>query len=136
MSGCEWQINDQPTYRGTRALGLLMNVRMVNSVFEDRHRPEFDPDANTREVPVFTERVRFAWRSCRHPQLARRNARLRRSGQLRVRTRRLAPAGVPESRGGRVIEACDRQGMVIILGCFYQRQDQVLESDAAVRAGG
>jgi hypothetical protein len=31
------------------AEGLLMNVRMVNAVFEDRSRPEFDPDANTDE---------------------------------------------------------------------------------------
>src|SRR5262249_12821629 len=37
---------------------------------------------------------------------------------------------------GRVIEACDRAGLVVILGCFYQRQDQVLADEAAVRAGG
>jgi hypothetical protein len=37
-------------------------------------------------------------------------------------------------RIGRVIEACDRQGIVVILGCFYQRQDQVLENDDAIRA--
>jgi hypothetical protein len=35
----------------------------------------------------------------------------------------------------RVIEACDRQGAVVILGCFYQRQDQLLKDEAAVRAG-
>ena len=35
----------------------------------------------------------------------------------------------------RVIEACDRNGVVVILGCFYQRQDQVLRDEAAVRAG-
>ena len=32
-----------------------------------------------------------------------------------------------------VIEACDRRGAVVILGCFYQRQDQVLRDESAVR---
>ena len=35
----------------------------------------------------------------------------------------------------RVIEACDRSGAIVILGCYYQRQDQVLQDEAAVRAG-
>ena len=34
-----------------------MNVRMVNSVFEDRGKPDFDPEANTdrflRQVPDY-----------------------------------------------------------------------------------
>jgi len=34
-----------------------------------------------------------------------------------------------------VIEDCDRQGAVVILGCYYQRQDQILKNDDAVRAG-
>ena len=34
-----------------------------------------------------------------------------------------------------MIEGCDRLGLVVILGCFYQRQDQVLAGEAAVRAG-
>src|SRR5262249_53419372 len=38
-------------------------------------------------------------------------------------------------RVGRVIEACDRQGLAVILGCYYQRQDQVLKDEQAVRAG-
>ena len=35
----------------------------------------------------------------------------------------------------RVIEACDRLGVAVILGCFYQRQDQILRDDDAIRAG-
>ncbi|MCZ7640289.1 MAG: beta-lactamase family protein [Verrucomicrobia bacterium] len=42
-----WLINDRPTNAGSAAEGLLMNVRMVNAVFEDRARPDFDPEANT-----------------------------------------------------------------------------------------
>lgn len=43
----KWLFNGQVTYPGTRAEGLLLNVRMVNSVFEDRRQPEFDAQANT-----------------------------------------------------------------------------------------
>lgn len=43
-----WLINGRPTNPGSLAEGLLMNVRMVNAVFEDRAiHPEFDPEANT-----------------------------------------------------------------------------------------
>ncbi len=34
-----------------------------------------------------------------------------------------------------MIEACDRCGAAVILGCYYQRQDQVLRDERAVRAG-
>ena len=38
------------------------------------------------------------------------------------------------ARVRRVIEACDRHGLVVILGCFYQMQDQILKDENAVRA--
>lgn len=31
----KWRLNGEVAYRGTKAEGLLMNVRMVNAVFED-----------------------------------------------------------------------------------------------------
>jgi len=34
-----------------------------------------------------------------------------------------------------VVDACDRHGIVVILGGYYQRQDQVLQNKSAVRAG-
>jgi hypothetical protein len=37
-------------------------------------------------------------------------------------------------RVARVINACDRLGLVVILGCFYQRQDETLRDADAVRA--
>ncbi|MBT3265498.1 DUF4185 domain-containing protein, partial [Candidatus Poribacteria bacterium] len=43
----QWRINGEITYPGAQAEGLLMNVRMVNSTFEDRNRNDFDSDANT-----------------------------------------------------------------------------------------
>src|SRR5690606_14945308 len=49
------------------------------------------------------------------------------------------PDGTPRpsylARVSRVVEACDRLGMVVILGCYYQRQDQVLRDEDAVREG-
>jgi len=53
----QWRLNGRVTYPGTQAEGLLMNVRMVNAVFEDTHRPGFDADENTSEfikkIPVY-----------------------------------------------------------------------------------
>jgi hypothetical protein len=56
IDGDRWLINGRVTYPGAAAEGRLMNVRMVNAVFED-DRPRdawpavlpatFDPDANT-----------------------------------------------------------------------------------------
>ena len=47
LRAARWCINDELTNRGTRAEGLLMNVRMVNAVFEDRRKPDLDPEAIT-----------------------------------------------------------------------------------------
>src|SRR5262245_27881551 len=47
LRAARWYINDELTNRGTSAEGLLMNVRMVNAVFEDRHKPDLDPAAIT-----------------------------------------------------------------------------------------
>ncbi len=49
-----WCLNGRLTYPGTQAEGLLMNVRMVNAVFEDTHRPGFDTKENTSE---FTAKI-------------------------------------------------------------------------------
>ena len=129
----KWHINGEITYPGAQAEGLLMNVRMVNSTFEDRNRDDFDSDANTaaflERIPDYhAEGVRAftlnlqgglpgyegALNSAFEP-----NGALRASYLQRIR---------------RVVEACDKQGIVVILGCFYQRQDQVLEDDDAIRA--
>ena len=44
-----WHISGEVTCPGSRAEGLLTNVRMVNAVFEDARRPDFDAEANTAE---------------------------------------------------------------------------------------
>ncbi|MBN1506406.1 MAG: DUF1593 domain-containing protein [Sedimentisphaerales bacterium] len=129
-----WFLNEQVTYRGTRAEGLLMNVRMVNSVFEDRGRPDFDPNANTEEflaqIPDYVAHGVRAFTICLQGGMpgyeGAVNSAFNADGSLRNSYLR---------RVRRVIEACDRHGAAVILGCYYQRQDQVLADEAAVRAG-
>ncbi len=129
-----WFINGAVTYRGARAEGLLMNVRMVNAVFEDVRRPAFDPEANTQRflealphyvshgVRAFT--INFQGGMPGYEGAV--NSAFDADGNLR---------GAYLQRVRRVIEACDRRGAVVILGCYYQRQDQVLKDAGAVRAG-
>ena len=129
-----WYLNGRLTYPSTQAEGLLMNVRMVNSVFEDKRRTGFDTDENTSEfiarIPEYVEHgVRAftinlqggfpgyegAVNSAFNP-----DGSLRKDYMQRVR---------------QVIEACDRNGAVVILRCYYQRQDQILRDEKAVRTG-
>jgi CubicO group peptidase (beta-lactamase class C family) len=129
-----WRINGQPTYCGTRAEGLLMNVRMVNAVFEDRKKPTFDPDANTdkflAQLPDYAAHGIRAVTLCLqggYPGYeGAENSAFRADGSLR---------GSYLRRVRRAIEACDRHGVAVILGCYYQRQDQILRDESAVRAG-
>src|SRR5262245_42673833 len=44
LEGGRWHINGAVTYPGAAAEGLLLNVRMVNAVFEDSKRKDFDPE--------------------------------------------------------------------------------------------
>ena len=130
----QWTINGRVTYPGARAEGLLMNVRMVNSIFEDRKRPDFDADANTAAfiaripdyaacgVAAFTVGLQGGMPGYEGAV----NSAFNPDGSLR-------PSYLERAR--RVIVACDENGVVVILGCYYQRQDQVLEDKRAVRAG-
>jgi CubicO group peptidase (beta-lactamase class C family) len=134
IKGDRWFLNEVVTYAGAKAQGRLMNVRMVNAVFEDARRPEFQADANTeRFLKALPDYV---------------------SHGVRAFTINLQ-GGMPGYEGAvnsafdadgnlgaaylwrvrRVVEACDREGAVVILGCYYQRQDQILTDEAAVRAG-
>jgi hypothetical protein len=130
----KWYLNGQITYPMTSAEGLLMNVRMVNSTFEDLNRSDFDPAANTESflaqipayvaygVRAFTLNLQGGWPGYR----GARNSAFNPDGTLR-------PSYL--ERIGRVVDACDRYGAVIILGCYYQAQDQVLTDDEALRRG-
>jgi len=134
IQGGKWHINGQVTYPGTRAEGLLMNVRMVNSVFEDRRKPDFDAQANTdrflERIPDYAAHGVRAFTICLQGGMP---------GYEGALNSAFEPDGcLRESylaRVRRVIEACDAQGVVVILGCYYQRQDQILADETAVRSG-
>jgi hypothetical protein len=109
-----------------------MNVRMVNSVFEDRRRPDFDADANTArfiaQIPDYVGHGVRAFTIGLQGGMpgyeGALNSAFDQDGALR-------PTYFERVR--RVIEACDRAGAAVILGCFYQRQDQVLADAVAVQ---
>jgi len=130
----KWQINGSVTYRDAAAEGLLMNVRIVNAVFEDRDKPDFDAEANTdrfiANIPSYVAHGVRAFTLCLQGGFpgyeGAVNSAFDPDGSLRDSyTRRVR----------RAIEACDKHGAAVILGCYYQRQDQILRNDQAVRAG-
>ena len=129
-----WQINGRPTNLGTPAEGLLMNVRMVNAVFEDRDRPTFDAEANTdrfiAKIPDYAASGVNAFTLCLQGGMpgyeGAVNSAFNPDGSLRSSYLR---------RMRRAIAACDRSGVAVILGCYYQRQSGVLRDEDAIRAG-
>lgn len=132
IDGTKWQINGRITYPDTAAKGLLMNVRMVNSTFEDKKRKDFDSDENTgrfiSKVPeyyscgvrAFTLNLQGGFPGYEGAV----NSAFRPDGTLRKKYL---------GRINRIIEECDKHSMVIILGLFYQRQDQILSDERAVK---
>jgi len=134
IQGGRFTLNGAVTYPGQPAEGKLMNVRMVNSVFEDANRPSFNPSANTDEfvgrmkdyvtlgVRAFTVSLQGGYPGYEGAK----NTAFERNGALR--------SGYL-SRVARVIERADALGAVIVLSLFYQRQDQYLADERAVRAG-
>lgn len=134
----QWQLNGKVTYAGSKAEGLLMNVRMVNAVFEDANdatRPQgFDADANTeaflKQIPSYAASGVRAFTICLQGGHC--------GYEGAVNSAFKADGALRESylkRVRRVIEACDQHGVAVILGCYYQRQDQILKDETAVRAG-
>jgi CubicO group peptidase (beta-lactamase class C family) len=129
-----WHLNGEVTYHGVKAEGFLLNVRMVNATFEDRNRPDFDAEANADEfiaqipdyvahgIRAFTLNLQGGMPGYEGAA----NSAFNTNGSLRDSYMR---------RVRRVVEACDRHGAAVILGCYYQRQDQVLKDEDAVRAG-
>ena len=132
--GDEFRINGNRTYGGAPAAGLLMNVRVVNSVFEDRKRGAFDPEDNTREllnrmseyvnhgVRAFTVSLQGGYPGYEGAQ----NSAFAENGELDREYM---------ERVSQVIEKADALGAVVILSLFYQRQDQVLKDEEAVERG-
>ncbi|MEZ5329910.1 MAG: serine hydrolase [Verrucomicrobiales bacterium] len=134
IAGTRWFIDDKPTNAGTSAEGLLMNVRMVNAVFEDRAKPEFDAETNADRfiamIPGYAAQGVNAFTICLQGGMpgyeGAVNSAFEADGSLRSDYLR---------RVERVIRACDKRGVAVILGLFYQRQSKILRDESAVRAG-
>jgi hypothetical protein len=138
LSGTRWYVNGKVTCPGAPAEGLLMNVRMVNAVFEDANEKTcpagFDAEANTKaflaHLDEYARSGVGAFTLCLQGGMpgyeGAKNSAFAADGSLR-----------PEymKRVESVVRAADDYGLVIILGLYYQRQDQVLQDEAAVRTG-
>ncbi|MES2594894.1 MAG: hypothetical protein V4662_06145 [Verrucomicrobiota bacterium] len=132
-----WHLNGAVTYAGTSAEGLLLNVRMVNSTFSDRHddtrKKGFDAEANTdrfiAQIPAYAASGVRAFTLCLQGGMPgyekALNSAFNADGSLRDEDM---------ARVARVIRACDENGVAVILGLFYQRQTPLFKSDEAIRA--
>ena len=133
LDGSRFRVNGSLTHTGTPTQGMLPNVRMANSVFQDAARRDFDPEGNTAEflgrmgeymsqgVLGFTVSLQGGYPGYE----GARNSAFRSDGTL---------DGTYLARVARVVERADALGAVIILSLFYQRQDQILRDEQAVRA--
>ncbi len=125
--GDKWYFNEEITNPGSPAEGLLMNVRMVNAVFEDRGEgwkkqvDAFDPEENTQtfinRIPEYVDLGVNAFVISLQGGLPGYewaiNTAFEPNGKLRASYIK---------RVAKVIRAADRHGAAIILSCFYQRQ--------------
>jgi hypothetical protein len=151
IHGTDFWLNDAPTYAGRtwaghRIEGLLLNARMVQATFDDlnpdtRDRwayPDtrrWDPERNVREfLAMLPEYRRLGLLAVTvngqggSPEGYSRdqpweNSAFAPDGALR-------PAYA--DRLGRVLEGADACGMAVIVGYFYQGQDERLRDEAAV----
>jgi hypothetical protein len=151
IRGGDFWINGRPTYVGRtwkshRIEGLLLNARMVQATFDDLN-PEtsarwaypdtgkWDADRNVQELiamlPVYREHgllaitVNFQGGS---PEGYSREQPWENSAFAPDGTMRAEYAG----RMRRVLDAADDHGMAVIVGYFYQGQDERLQDEAAV----
>ena len=149
--GEDFHINGRPTYagrvwNGNRIEGLLLNSRMVQAVFDDLNpataprwaypdTKAWDAERNVREFIAAIP----TWKA--HGLLA-----------VTVNLQGGSPEGYSKTqpwisgafspdgalrpdfaaRMGRVLDAADQHGLVVILGYFYFGQDQVLRDEASV----
>ncbi len=134
IDGDEFRLDGARTHADSPAAGLLMNVRMANAIFEDTGRPAFDPEKNTEEfldrmpeyvnhgVRAFTVSLQGGYPGYEGAK----NSAFSERGEL--------DRDYME-RAASVIERADALGAVIILGLYYQRQDQILNDEEAVERG-
>ena len=152
IAGDRFLIDGKPTYEGRRwngrsIEGLLFNSRMANAIINDENPATrgvwsyvdqaFTPERNTSEfIAALPQYYAHGLRAVSinlqggSPQGYSWNQPWQTSGFL--------PSGAVKAdylqRLDEVIGACDRTGMIIILGLFYWKQSQILSDEAAVRS--
>ncbi len=153
IKGDAFYINGRPTYEGRywndhKIEGLLMNSRMVQGVFDDisgsadaaerfaySDTGKWDADRNTAEFVAAMEE----WHS--YGLLAftlnlQGGSPMGYGGNVGFVNSAFDKDGTFRSdykaRVAKIIERADELGMVVMLGCFYQGQDQYLDDEAAV----
>jgi hypothetical protein len=152
IHGREFHINGIPTYSGrvfrdSPVEGLLMNARVVNAIFDDRNPQTVGrwvyPDTGTwdpeRNLAEFLAQLPI-WRQ--HGLLAITVNMQGGSPEGYSRTQPWDNSGFepngdlrPDylSRLDRVLEEADHLGMVVIVGLFYQGQDERMADESAIR---
>lgn len=145
--GNDWRINGAVTHLGAPAEGLLMNARMVNSVLDDATNVlggGYSETANTTEfinqmqsyidhgVRAFTVGLQGG-----NPNPVGSNTYDPGQPNFLNNTAYNSDGSLKTAYMDRVlsvIQAADQRGALIILSLFYQRQDQLLANQTAVRA--
>lgn len=127
IKGDKWFINDKITNENSPAEGLLMNVRMVNAVFEDisdklpNEFRNFDPDKN---VDSFISKIpEYINSGVNGFTISLQGGMPGYEGA--VNSAYDADGNLRDSYMGRVakvIKAVDDNNGIVILSCFYQRQ--------------
>lgn len=155
IEGEKFLINGRPTYEGRRfegrpVEGLLYNTRMVQAIFDDENagsRAQWAyPDTGTwdaeRNVSEFIAQL-----PTYHGKGIRAITLNLQGGMPVVGTEKAQPwvnsALTPDGalkpayfdRLERVLHACDRQGIVVILGYYYFGQDENMADEAAIIRG-
>ena len=154
FEGESFLLDGKPTYSDVpnanpRALGMLLNARMVQALFEDENPEtrelwrypdgsEFDPERNTSEfiemLPVYKAFGVIAFTvnlQCGGPRAGYFTGNQPWIVSGFDEHGHLKPAWVNRLR--RVLDAAQKLGMVVILGLFYFGQDQRLRDEAAVK---
>ncbi len=152
IRGDQFWINGKPTYagriyRGMKIEGLLMNIRVVQGIFDDLNVAtrgrwaypdtlQWDPERNTREfvaampqwrsygVLAFTINLQGGSPEGYSKAQPWENSAIDPEGNLR-------PAYM--SRLEQILDRADELGMVAIVGYFYFGQDQRVKDEAAVK---
>jgi hypothetical protein len=143
INGTDFLINGQVSNQGTPAQGLLMNSRMVQALFDDENPSTLGkrkyPDSGTWDPERNVNEFVTALASYRDHGLNAVTVGLQGGfpGYPGNVTTAFKPDGSLKtawiSRLDWLLAAADAAGIVVILQCFYQSQDDELADDAAVR---